>query len=99
MVTFAVKQSNLEELERRLLAVSEPSSPEYGMHMGRDAVDELVAPAAASLAAVHGMLGQHSVDVDGCKRRCAARLPCGLQERDRWSEAEARAGGVEESGK
>jgi tripeptidyl-peptidase-1 len=43
-LTFAVKQTNKDELEATVLAVSDPASDEYGQHLTRDEVDLMVAP-------------------------------------------------------
>ena len=46
-VTFNVKQSNLEEMERIFLDISNPSSPNFGNHMTKDEVDDLTANPSA----------------------------------------------------
>lgn len=58
---FAVKQTNLPELERRLLEVSDPDSPSYGAHLSNDAVHSLIAPSQASIDIVRGFLEGHGV--------------------------------------
>jgi tripeptidyl-peptidase-1 len=58
---FAIKQTNLPELERTVLAVSDPRSPRYGQHLSMDAVNKLVAPAPESTKAVLSFLLAHGV--------------------------------------
>ena len=62
-LTFLLRQRNVAELERRLAAVSDPRSPEYGRHLSNAAVHALVAPSAAALSAVRGFLRDHGVRV------------------------------------
>jgi len=60
-LTFALKQQNLEQLEKVLLEVSEPTSAKYGQHLSRDEVNALVAPSSDDVTAVLNWLQQ----VDG----------------------------------
>jgi len=49
---FAVKQTNLETLESELVAVSDPDSARYGMHLTNDDVHALIAPLQSHVNAV-----------------------------------------------
>lgn len=51
-MVFAVKQTNLQQLEATLLDVSDPDSPRYGQHLSNAEVHDLVAPSAACKATV-----------------------------------------------
>eukprot|EP00117_Sycon_ciliatum_P024015 scpid50451/ scgid20262/ Tripeptidyl-peptidase 1; Tripeptidyl aminopeptidase; Tripeptidyl-peptidase I len=67
-LVFALRQSNLIELEEKLLAVSTPGSPQYGQFLSADQVDALVRPSRASLHAVEGWLTRTDVSVSqSCK--------------------------------
>lgn len=61
---IAVKQTNGDELERVLLDVSDPDSPNYGNHLTADEVDRLVAPKSTDILAVLGWLHRNGVDMD-----------------------------------
>jgi len=61
-LTFAVKQQGLEELERTLLAVSSPSSPDYGQHLTNDEVQRLTAPRPDHARAVEAFLRRHGLE-------------------------------------
>lgn len=56
---FAVRQNNLQELHDTLLRVSDPASPDYGMHLTRDEVADLVAPDQQRIKVVEDFLRQH----------------------------------------
>ena len=60
-LTFLLKQQNLDKLETRLLAASDPSDPKYGMHMSNEAVHALVAPSAEAYNSVISFLREHGV--------------------------------------
>jgi hypothetical protein len=49
-LVFAVKQLNLDMIERILDEVSNPASSKYGHHLSRDAVHNLTANAEATIA-------------------------------------------------
>ena len=51
-IVFAVKQQNTGALETLLLEISDPRHASYGQQLSREQVNTLVAPAAASVAAV-----------------------------------------------
>ena len=66
-VTIAVKQQNLEEMERILYAVSDPASPTYGEHLTYEAVHELTANPRGTEATLawllsHGITSTESSD-------------------------------------
>lgn len=61
---FAVKQTNLEELESTLVAVSDPDSPRYGQHLSAEEVDNLVAPRPADILTVLMWLKEQGVDLE-----------------------------------
>ena len=63
-LTFAIKQTNLAELERTVLDVSDPDSPNYGKHLSLEAVDRLVAPEAKNIMAVLVWLKEAGVDMN-----------------------------------
>jgi tripeptidyl-peptidase-1 len=63
-LTFAVAQSNIDELEAKLLRVSDPDSDEYGQHLSLDEVNEFVAPRPASLVRIKEWLRSNQIDVD-----------------------------------
>eukprot|EP00935_MAST-01C_sp_MAST-1C-sp1_P001450 g1450.t1 len=63
-LTFAVAQTNLEELEAKLLRVSDPDSDEYGQHLSLSQVNGLVAPRAASIRQIESWLRGHGVNVE-----------------------------------
>lgn len=50
--TFLLKLRNLDQLQEKLMQVSQPDSPLYGQYWTRDQVNGLVAPAPASRKAV-----------------------------------------------
>uniref|UniRef100_A0A7S4LNF2 subtilisin n=1 Tax=Oxyrrhis marina TaxID=2969 RepID=A0A7S4LNF2_OXYMA len=61
---FAVKQQNTQQLEQVLLAVSSPSSPDYGKHLSNHQVHELLKPAPQHLAAVENWLSAAGVTAE-----------------------------------
>jgi tripeptidyl-peptidase-1 len=58
---FFVKQTNTDQLETTLMAVSDPDSPTYGQHLSNEQAHALVAPTPASIAAVMAFLRDHGV--------------------------------------
>ncbi|EIW61051.1 family S53 protease [Trametes versicolor FP-101664 SS1] len=58
---LALVQSNFAELEDRLYDVSTPSSANYGQHLSKEEVEQLVAPSAASVAAVNAWLTENGL--------------------------------------
>ncbi|KAJ7656303.1 family S53 protease-like protein [Mycena polygramma] len=61
---FALASNDIAGLQKALLDVSTPSSPNYGNHLTRDQVNAYVAPSNASLAAVQTWLSSNNVTVD-----------------------------------
>ena len=60
-LTFAVKQTNTDKLEAALMNAADPDSANYGAWLSNEAVHRLVAPAAASAAAVRAFLTANGV--------------------------------------
>ncbi|KAI0738100.1 family S53 protease [Daedaleopsis nitida] len=58
---LALVQSNFAELESRLMDVSKPSSPNYGQHLSKDEVQQLVAPKKESVDAVNAWLAENGI--------------------------------------
>merc|ERR1711934_1184137 len=59
---FAVKQTNLNQLESVLVAASDPRSERYGQHLSNDAVHRMIAPDPARLTAVYDWLRANGID-------------------------------------
>ena len=51
-LVFAVKQQNIDELEKALLSVSDPTSEQYGKHLSNEQVHDLVAPTRSDVSTV-----------------------------------------------
>ena len=60
-VVVAVAQSNTEFLEEKLLAMSTPSSAQYGQHLSNAEVNALVAPSAAAMETVRGWFSMYGI--------------------------------------
>ncbi|KAH9857435.1 family S53 protease [Lenzites betulinus] len=58
---IALVQSNFAELEQKLYDVSTPSSPNYGAHLSKEEVEQLVAPSADSVDAVNAWLKENDL--------------------------------------
>ncbi|KAI1783842.1 Pro-kumamolisin, activation domain-containing protein [Ganoderma leucocontextum] len=58
---LALVQGNVAELERKLYDVSTPSSSNYGKHLSKSEVHQLVAPAQGSIDAVNGWLKENRI--------------------------------------
>ncbi|KAI0713828.1 family S53 protease [Earliella scabrosa] len=58
---LALVQSNFPELERRLMDVSTPSSANYGKHLSKAEVQQLVAPRQESVDAVNAWLAENDI--------------------------------------
>jgi tripeptidyl-peptidase-1 len=63
-LTFAVAQTNADELEAKLLRVSDPASEEYGQHLSLEEVNAFVAPRPESIARITEWLRSKHVDVE-----------------------------------
>ena len=61
-LVVAVRQSNVDALEARLLASSDPRNAKYGQHMTNGEIHDLVAPSHKDLAVVHGWFESHGVE-------------------------------------
>jgi len=67
-ILVGVRQTRLHDLERRLLAVSDPANPQYGEHLSNEQVHALVAPNRQDLDTVLLWLqeyGGHSISPSG----------------------------------
>jgi len=62
VLTIAVKQRNLDILEKTLLEVSDPKSRKYGDHLSFDDINKIVAPWPESKDAVRHFFGNFSVE-------------------------------------
>jgi tripeptidyl-peptidase-1 len=60
---FAVKNTNVDKLHNKLMSVSTPSSPEYGMHLSNSEVHAMVAPKSGDLATISSFLKKHGADM------------------------------------
>ncbi|KAK7055953.1 Pro-kumamolisin, activation domain-containing protein [Favolaschia claudopus] len=58
---LALKQNNIAGLEKKLYAVSDPASVEYGQHLSADEVAEFVKPTADTLSSVTAWLAEHDL--------------------------------------
>ncbi|KAI0691960.1 family S53 protease [Cerioporus squamosus] len=59
---LALVQSNVAELERKLMDVSTPSSANYGKHLSKAEVQQLVAPTQDSVDAVNAWLKENDIN-------------------------------------
>ncbi len=65
-VTIAIKQQNLDEVERILYEVSIPTSPRYGQHWTKEQVDALTSnPTACNNSTVTGTKMDESDSTEG----------------------------------
>ncbi|KAI0738095.1 family S53 protease [Daedaleopsis nitida] len=58
---LALAQTDSAELERRVMDVSTPSSPNYRQHLSKEEVEELVAPKQESVDMVYAWLAEHDI--------------------------------------
>ena len=65
-LTFALKQSNLESLERIFWEVSDPKSEQYGKHLSLSNLTQLIAPSEATISAVQRWLRSYGVHSSDC---------------------------------
>jgi len=61
-VRIGLKQSNLEAGSDRLMAISHPSSKDYGKHLSAEEVDAMFAPSDAAVSAVRDWLITSGID-------------------------------------
>ncbi|MCJ1309035.1 hypothetical protein MMC25_002690 [Agyrium rufum] len=77
VLSVALKQQNLDQLESLIYAVSTPGSAKYGQHMEGDAVSALIAPSKEANAAVVAWLksaGVKTIHSDGSYVNFAAKV-------------------------
>eukprot|EP00117_Sycon_ciliatum_P049273 scpid46799/ scgid34957/ Tripeptidyl-peptidase 1; Tripeptidyl aminopeptidase; Tripeptidyl-peptidase I len=72
-LVFALRQSNIEHLEKKLMAVSTPGNPEYGRFLRAEQVNDLVRPRKESLRAVERWLTSADVSASKSCRYTAAQ--------------------------
>jgi subtilase family serine protease len=60
-VTIVVKEQGRDEIRSKALAVSDPSSPDYGNFLTRAQVDDITRPKAEDMSAVTSWLDSHGV--------------------------------------
>jgi hypothetical protein len=58
-LTFALKQQNLDKLQKVFFAVSDPESPSYGKYLTGKEVNQLVAPSQETVNVVSSWLSQN----------------------------------------
>ncbi|KAJ3493583.1 hypothetical protein NLG97_g4642 [Lecanicillium saksenae] len=56
-----VKEENLDQLQKRLLEISDPDHKDYGKHMTKDEVDALTAPTKDTVDSVTKWLASHGI--------------------------------------
>ena len=66
-LTFALKQSNVETLERVFWEVSDPRSKEYGKHLSLSKLTQLIAPSETTISNVQAWLRSHNVQSSDCQ--------------------------------
>ena len=66
-LTFALKQTNLESLERVFWEVSDPGSKEYGKHLSLSKLTQLIAPSETTISNVQAWLRSHNVQSSDCQ--------------------------------
>lgn len=57
-----LKEENLDQLQQRLLQISDPDHIDYGKHMSKAEVDALTAPTKANVDAVQQWLASHGIN-------------------------------------
>lgn len=81
ILTFALKQRNLESLERIFWEVSDPKHAEYGRHLSLLNLTRLIAPSEETLQTVQAWLTDHGVHPTDCSTIVTrdflfCRMPC-----------------------
>lgn len=66
-LTFAIKQQNVDILEKRLLEVSTPSNPLYGQHLTSSTIHDLLKPKPEAIKAVRDWLHSNGVKTSNIK--------------------------------
>ncbi|KAI9455151.1 subtilisin-like protein [Lactarius psammicola] len=77
---IALPQPRFPELEQHLAEISDPFHSRYGEYLSKEDVEELVAPHASSVDAVHEWLETHGIQKEACHKSPAGdwvtvRLP------------------------
>lgn len=67
LLTFALKQRNLDSLEELFWKVSDPSNPGYGQHLSLNQLVHLISPSRITLNAVNTWMIEHGIAQD---RQC-----------------------------
>ncbi|XP_067401007.1 tripeptidyl-peptidase 1-like [Emydura macquarii macquarii] len=65
VLTFALKQQNVEHLAKLVGRVSDPDSPQYGKYLSLEELGALVQPSLLTLSTVQKWLGAYGIK--GCK--------------------------------
>ncbi|XP_053872087.1 tripeptidyl-peptidase 1 [Malaclemys terrapin pileata] len=65
VLTFALRQQNVEHLVKLVGRVSDPDSPQYGKYLSLEELRTLVQPSLLTLSTVHKWLGAYGIK--GCK--------------------------------
>ncbi|TFY71572.1 hypothetical protein EVG20_g1419 [Dentipellis fragilis] len=58
---LALVQSDVSGLEQKVYALSTPGNAEYGQHLSKEEVEELVVPSSESVSAVNDWLASHNL--------------------------------------
>lgn len=58
---IGLKQRNIDQLQAKLLDISDPDSENYGRWMSKEEIDELTAPSPAKVLAVKAWLAAHGI--------------------------------------
>lgn len=67
LLTFALKQRNLDALEKLFWKVSDPSDPLYGQHLSLKKLARLISPSRITLKALDSWLVENGIAQDKCK--------------------------------
>ncbi|CAM4304843.1 unnamed protein product [Lepidochelys olivacea] len=65
VLTFALRQQNMEHLAKLVGRVSDPDSPQYGKYLSLEELRTLIQPSLLTLSTVHKWLGAYGIK--GCK--------------------------------
>lgn len=61
---FALKQQNLDQLDRTFWEVSNPKSPRYGKYLSMEAVNKMVAPSQETVTQTLAFLSNYPVSIN-----------------------------------
>ena len=67
LLTFALKQRNLDSLEKLFWRVSNPSSAQYGQHLSLEELTDLISPSTLTLNVIDFWLAENGITEDLCK--------------------------------